>query len=366
MDPDEAAQPAASVADRSQELIAGFATVAGSLTAARHLLEAALDPGTAEARDPEVPVTLLTGFLGSGKTTVVRKLLTGRHLLRISAIVNDLAEINIDAKSLIDSQAASPASSAPSTAAEIARLELSNGCACCQLTDDLIASLTVATSGGDGLDRARPDAVVVEASGVADPVTMAAAVHATPGARLDGIVAVADAEVVRDQLHDPFIGRLARRQLEACHLVMLSKVDLVTPRIAAGATAAIAAVAPGRPVLPAPNGSIDPAVLLSAARRGASLPATAGPGSMQLASDSFAARDIDRAALATWLDSDHGLIRAKGWIADHDRQVHELQVVGRRWSMTPSSGDHDPVLVVIASTDAQVDQARQAITKLVL
>lgn len=337
--------------DRGDELVAGFTALTSSLTAARNRIDAEVAaPSTPDGT--AVPVTLLTGFLGSGKTTVVRELLAAGRGLRVSAIVNDLAAVNVDARSL------------STDTADVAQLELSNGCACCELVDDLVATLVVAAEGGGTSDRRTPDAIVVEASGGADPVAMAASIDAAPGVRLDGIVAVADAQAVRDQLADPVLGRLARRQLEAAHLVLLSKVDLVSAAVGADVTSEIAAIAPGRHVLPAPNGAVDPAVLLSAAARGASLPVAGRSPRLGLVTRSVSTGPLDPAQLAAWLEGDHGLIRAKGWITDRDGRLHELQVVGRRWSLTPATDDHDPVVVVIATTVEQAERAARAMIDL--
>ena len=327
----------------TDELTAGFAALTGSLTAARRQIEA--EPtsggpvGAASERAGLVPVTLLTGFLGSGKTTVVRELLTGDHGLQVTAIVNDLAAVNVDARSL--------ASTRTGGADQIAQLELSNGCACCELTDDLLASLAAAAQADDASAAARrPDAIVVEASGAADPVTVAAAIDGAPGVCLDGVVAVVDVQAIGDQLAHPVVGRLARRQLEAAHLLLLSKVDLVEPQAIADATAMVADVAPGRVVLPAEHGAVDPAVLLSAAARGAVLPVDGPSSTLSLATGAFTPSRIDLRQLADWLEGEHGLVRAKGWVAETDGRLHELQVVGRRWSLTPTNEVQEPTVVV--------------------
>jgi G3E family GTPase len=300
--------------------------------------------------EPEVPTTLLTGFLGSGKTTVLRRLLTGDHGLRVSAIVNDLAAVNIDALTLAHTSDAGQA--------DVERLELSDGCACCQLTDDLIASLAAAADGSMS-EAGAPDAVVVEASGGADPVSMAAAIDAAPGIRLDGVVCVADAQAIAEQLADPVIGRLTNRQLEAAHVVLLTKADLVSRDDVAEVTSSIASVAPGRQVIPVEHGRVDPAILLAAAARGAALPTGGRSPVVGLVAQSVTPQPVNLALLVDWLESDHGLVRAKGWIVDADNVTHELQAVGRRWTLTALPEPHDPVVAVIATS---VDRAERAVS----
>ena len=348
-------------ADVAEDLITGFGSLTATLTAARRELEGEAGAAGGSSPTDDVPATLLTGFLGSGKTTVVQRLLAGEHGLRISAIINDLAEVNVDALALDDAW-----SRDQRTAGEIARLQLSNGCACCELSDDLMASLTAAADPKDaaGGDRQRPDAIVVEASGGGDPVPMAAAIHAAPGIGLDGIVCVADAAAIVDQLEHPSLGRLARRQLEAAHLVLLSKIDLVPVDVTASATRTIGQLSPGRPVLPIAGGRVEPAVLLSAALRGAALPLTGPSPQKSIATRSITPGPIDLARLARWLEHDPGLLRAKGWVVDKDRRTHALQVVGRRWTLSPAASEHDPVLVLIASDANAVDRAAGEIERL--
>ncbi len=413
----------------ADELLTAFGTLTATLTAARRQLEAeaATDRerggearaaiqtrGRPSPRAPgTVPATLLTGFLGSGKTTVVRSLLTGDHGLRISAIVNDLASVNVDARSLSslaghiggddggDGDRPDLAAGRSERAAEIARLQLTNGCACCELTDDLLASLAAAIAptgamaddagaaidptgamaddagvpddagGPDDAGRQPPDAIVVEASGGADPVAMAATIHAAVGVRLDGIVCVADATTIVDQLRHPTLGRLARRQLEAAHLVVLSKVDLAAADLVSAATQAIAEVAPGRPVLAASDGDVAPEVLLGAAVRGATLPVVGPAARPALATRTIEPGPLDTTGLAAWLADDPGLLRAKGWVVDRDGRLHELQIVGRRWTLTPAVqsevrqvSSRDPVVILIATSADIVDRAADAIDRL--
>lgn len=123
-----------------------------------------------------VPITLLAGFLGSGKTTALKNLLENREGIRVGVVVNDVAAVNIDAKLIAnpgnDGEAPPPTSSSgEASGAAIdtdygGTVELQNGCACCSLADELLTSVETLMAGRTF------DAVVVELSGVADPVAV--------------------------------------------------------------------------------------------------------------------------------------------------------------------------------------------------
>jgi G3E family GTPase len=164
---------------------------------------AAFAERSAQAR---LPITIVTGFLGSGKTTLVNHILTNQRGLRTGVIVNDLNEIDIDGELIVS--------------ANDGMVELSNGCICCSLNNNLI----------DGvfrlLDRSPPpNYLIVETTGVADPLPIALTFLRTElrdRVRLDSIVTVADAEN---------FGRCdsqaARNQLSYGDVVLLNKCDLV-------------------------------------------------------------------------------------------------------------------------------------------
>ena len=157
-----------------------------------------------------LPVTLLTGFLGAGKTTLLNHLLADDHGLRIALVVNDFGSINIDAR-LVKS-------------VDGDTIALSNGCICCDRRSNLRLTLQ------DLLGRPEPpEFVIVEASGIADPLALAAAFR-TPElrerARLDGVITVVDAVHARDPRLD---AQLVRDQIVAADIVLLNKIDLVDP-----------------------------------------------------------------------------------------------------------------------------------------
>jgi len=158
---------------------------------------------------PEVPLTVIGGYLGAGKTTLLNRLIADPASPRLAVIVNDFGDLNID-EQLIKSRDGDMVS-------------LTNGCVCCSLGDAL----------GDGLAALlqlipKPEHIVLEASGVAEPKRVAQYGYLTPGIRLAAVVSVADAEMVERQAQDKFVGALVQSQLRDADLIVLSKTDLVS------------------------------------------------------------------------------------------------------------------------------------------
>ena len=167
-----------------------------------------------------VPVTVVAGYLGAGKTTLINELLAHDHGRRLAVLVNDFGAVNIDAALIADHDGQT--------------ISLKNGCVCCSIADEL----------GDALDRVlalepAPDQIVIEASGVADPANVAAYGQGWPGCRLDAVVVLADAETIQAKSRDQFVGELVVRQLRRADIVMATKCDLVT-KARAGSRAGLA------------------------------------------------------------------------------------------------------------------------------
>lgn len=165
------------------------------------------DAGSAGMSDRAVPLTLLTGFLGAGKTTLVNRVLNGGIGGPVGVLVNDFGALDID-RALITGESEGV-------------LSLENGCICCSLRDDLVASVSRLLQRADA-----PRRILLEASGVADPAPIASTFLAPAfrhRLRLDGVVCVVDAE---QALADPELVPLQLRQVGFSDLVVLNKSDL--------------------------------------------------------------------------------------------------------------------------------------------
>ena len=160
-----------------------------------------------------LPVTVIAGFLGAGKTTLINRLLDEDHGLRLMVIVNDFGAINIDANRL--------------QSADDDTIALTNGCVCCTMGDDLHRALDQA------LDRTpRPDHVIVEASGIADPAAIANAVIAEPQLSYGGILTLVDGLNLPGQLADPESAPQVTHQIATADLVRVTKADAVPEALA--------------------------------------------------------------------------------------------------------------------------------------
>jgi G3E family GTPase len=157
-----------------------------------------------------IPTTVLTGFLGAGKTTLLNRIIAEPGAGRVAVIVNEFGDVGIDGQLTT------------STAETV--IEINNGCVCCKVRGDLIAALRQLADSGLAFDR-----VVIETSGLADPapVIQSFVLDEVLRARfaLDAIVTVVDARHLAMQLtHDE-----AREQIAFADVLLLNKIDLVTP-----------------------------------------------------------------------------------------------------------------------------------------
>jgi G3E family GTPase len=189
-----------------------------------------------------VPILLVTGFLGAGKTTVVNQLLAQAEGRRIAAVVNDFGAINIDAE-LIEG-------------ASDGVVSLSNGCICCSLEGDLLRTLATLLRRDP-----RPELIVIETSGVADPSDIVRNLMdpvISREAPLETVLCVVDATARPEAMTKD---ALLRSQLRAADIVALSKVDLADAAACAQMRAAIRVLRPAVVVVDAINGAVPSALL---------------------------------------------------------------------------------------------------------
>jgi len=273
-----------------------------------------------ESADAEpVAVTVIGGYLGAGKTTLVNQILRSADE-RFAVLVNDFGDVNID----VDLIASTDGDT----------ITLTNGCICCSLQDGFATALDQIKS----LDP-RPDRLIIEASGVSDPASVAAWAH-SPGFRLDATIVMVDAETIRERSRDRYVGDTIVRHLGSADLLVLNKIDLIddTERAAVGSW--LGETVPDTTIIEATKARLDPAVLFG--------PAVAGDRSLPAASPREHAHDIEfdtwtirrtepieRSAVESFMESlDPSIVRVKGFVALTDTEHPALlQGVGRRWHL---------------------------------
>jgi G3E family GTPase len=212
-----------------------------------------------------VPVVLVAGFLGAGKTTVVNHLLSHAGGKRIAAVVNDFGAINIDAELI--------------AGAADGVVSLSNGCICCSLESDLLRTLATLLRRDP-----RPELIVIETSGVADPAEIVRNLMDPViwrEAPLETVLCVVDATMPVARLDDA----LLRSQIRAADVLALSKVDLADAGNHARVHDAVRAMRPAAVLVDAPRGEV-PAALLFASEVNR-VPVPREPGSQRPAEERF-------------------------------------------------------------------------------
>lgn len=212
-----------------------------------------------------VPILLVTGFLGAGKTTVVNHLLAHAEGRRIAAVVNDFGAINIDAELI--------------AGASDGVVSLSNGCICCSLEGDLLRTLASLLRRDP-----RPEFIVIESSGVADPADIIRNLMDPViwrEAPLETVVCVVDATTLTAPPTDP----LLRSQLRAADIVALSKLDLAESADDAQMRDVVRAVRPTAVIVDAEFGAIPSALLFPTDPD--RLPPSREPGRPRPAADRF-------------------------------------------------------------------------------
>ena len=287
----------------------------------------ALDLPLAQPSDDRIPVTLLTGFLGSGKTTVLNRLLAQPSLKSSAVIINEFGEIGLDHELV--------------TAVTENMVLLQSGCLCCSIRGDLIETLHDLLEKSALGEISAFDRVIIETTGLADPApilhTLMTDQVLASQFRLDGIVTTIDAATAMATL-DQQVESV--KQAAVADRLLLTKTDLVSPDMAQMVEARLAAINPGAPVTRVHNGVVDPVGLFNIglfdpSSKGAEVEAwlnqeayaEAGqrPGNVNRHDDSIRAvsltidRPIALPILDLWLDTLMGLqgpdlLRMKGLI----------------------------------------------------
>lgn len=221
-------------------------------------------------KDKRIPVSLLTGYLGAGKTTVLNHILSNQEGYKVAVIVNDIGEVNIDASLIAKGGAV--------TQKDDNLVPLSNGCICCTLKVDLMKQI---------IELARSkrfDYILIEASGICEPGPIAGSICMLDGsdpnaqlpavAYLDSITTVVDAKrmadefgsgasLMQDDLDEEDIENLLIQQIEYCTTIVLNKIDDVNEKEKADVLEVIKALQPDAKIIETNYGKVDVKEVLS-------------------------------------------------------------------------------------------------------
>ncbi|MEL7312601.1 MAG: GTP-binding protein, partial [Pseudomonadota bacterium] len=222
---------------------------------------------------PRLPVTVLSGFLGAGKTTVLSHVLNNREGKKVAVIVNDMSEINIDA-AVVQNEVSLNRS-------EEKLVEMSNGCICCTLREDLLEEVTKLAQDG------RFDYLLIESTGISEPLPVAetftfadeSGVSLSDVASLDTMVTVVDAvNFLRDyetaqslkeageslgEEDERSVSDLLVDQVEFADVILISKTDLAEPRDVERLTAILKTLNTDAKIIPIANGNIEADAILN-------------------------------------------------------------------------------------------------------
>lgn len=276
-----------------------------------------------------MPVTIIGGYLGSGKTTLVNHLLRNANGLRLAVLVNEFGELSID-EDLIEAE-------------DDEIISIAGSCICCSFGNDLTAALMDLAK----LDP-RPDHILIEASGVAIPGSIANSICLLADYSSDGIVVLTDAETIQSAVEDKYMGDTVARQLNDADIIILNKTDLVEVNALKATKRWLSEQNNQAVVVETVQGKVPPEVVL-ASFLGRTHSAGTHFETTQLDMVKLKlAGSIDVEALSkTLAEGNLGIVRAKGFATSIDGEKKLVQVVGRRWETSLAADNFEDGIICL-------------------
>lgn len=257
------------------------------------------------------PAMIVGGYLGAGKTTYVNALLANNDGLRVAVLVNDFGSLAIDSQLIVNSNGST--------------WDLSNGCACCEVGDDLADALRQV------VDNDPPfDLVVIEASGVALPDRMRA-MCSLPGLHDEGTVVLVDATDIARLSTDKYVSSIVKRQIQRSDAVIVSKADIATTEQIARANDIINSLRGEKPIT---GDHVDPHAVVDV---------HLAPSSTKALSELFA-------------HAPRGVVRAKGFVPRTDSGSWLVHYAGGRLDVSPSNELPTPLTVIYITALTSADE----------
>lgn len=263
------------------------------------------------------PVTVIGGYLGSGKTTLVNHLLRNAGRRKLAVLVNDFGALPIDAD-LIETERDDI-------------ISIAGGCVCCSYGNDLLAAL-------DELSRNRPEItdVLVESSGVALPSSIASSISLLQRYRVNTVVTLCDLTNILELCADRFLSDTMIAQIEGADLILLNKADLVGTSRKDQVASWLTCMTRTAHILQTSESRVPAQSILDRDRGTACLPGPAHDPSIYRTTHVLIPNQVWARNLAEALTHPElGLLRAKGVLLDKRGDIVQLHVVGSRWSLKP-------------------------------
>jgi G3E family GTPase len=277
----------------------------------------------------KLPVTVISGYLGAGKTTLINHLLRNANGLRLAVLVNEFGALSID-EDLIEAE-------------EDGLMSISGGCVCCAFGGDMIGVLEDIRDSKPGFDH-----VLLEASGVALPGSIMTTVGLVGGLRPDASVVLADADQVQRNAASKYLADTVLRQLGQADILLVTKTDLVSAERLSQVEGWLNTQAPLARILHAERGMVPleavvGAIPLAGRHSGAPIAKSTFAGTVLSPNGPVNAQNFARA-----LAEVDAITRAKGYV-ETEEGLALIHVVGPRYEVEPVDGPHKVGVVCIGA-----------------